>query len=244
MADGIDAVNPVGIEGWPSILQPFIDAIPIELVALIALAAAGLFVRYRRGDRVERLQIRWFIAAVAVAAAGFAGVIVEQGLRTADGPLVSALVAYAGILAMPVAIGAAVTRYRLYEIDRIISRTIGWAIVTACIVAIYLAGVLVLQGALEGATQGDTLAVAASTLLAAASFQPLRRRIQDLVDRRFHRTRYDAERMAAAFTERLRDQVELDGAARHLLVTAGQAVVPRSITVWVRSRNDFRTKEA
>jgi hypothetical protein len=145
---------------------------------------------------------------------------------------------------VPISIAIAVLRYRLYEIDRIISRTIGWAIVTACIVAIYLAGVLVLQGALEGATQGDTLAVAASTLLAAASFQPLRRRIQDLVDRRFHRTRYDAERMAAAFTERLRDQVDLEAVTGHLGATTREAVAPRTMTLWLRSRNDFRTKEA
>lgn len=244
MVDTIDAVNPMGIEGWPPVLQPFIDAIPIELVALIALAAAGLSVRYRRGDRVERLQIRWFIAAVTVAAAGFAGVIIEQGLRTDDGPLVSALVAYAGILAMPVAIGVAVTRHRLYEIDRIISRTIGWAIVTACVVAIYLGGVLVLQGALGGVTQGDTLAVAASTLVAAAAVQPLRRRIQRLVDRRFHRARYDAERTAAGFVERLRDEVELDAVTGHLGATTREAVAPRTMTLWLRSRNDFRTREA
>jgi hypothetical protein len=143
-------------------------------------------------------------------------------------------VGYAGILAMPIAIGVAITRSRLYEIDRIVSRTIGWAIVTGVLVAIYLAGVFVLQSALSSITQGQTVAIAASTLLAAAAFQPLRRRIQHLVDRRFDRARYDGERTTAVFAERLRDQVDLQTISAHLVTAVDAAVRPAGASVWLR----------
>ena len=232
--NGQTVVSPIAIDGWPTFLQPFVDAIPLELLALIALAVAGLITRYRRGDRIERLQIRWYGAAVAVCLAGFAGVLVEFAIRTGDGLLVSGFVAYAGILAMPIAIGIAVTRYRLFEIDRLISRTIGWALVTGVLLAVVAATVVGLQAILAGVTQGQTLAVAASTLLAFALFQPVRRRVQSRVDRRFDRARYDGDRTAAAFGERLREQVDLAGLEGDITGTIGSALHPQSIDVWIR----------
>jgi len=232
--NGIARVSPIGIDGWPAFLQPFVDAIPLELIAFIALAVAGQITRYRRGDRVERLQIRWFAAAVAVLGAGLGGVLVEMAVRTGDGPLVSALVFYAGILAMPIAIGIAVTRYRLYEIDRLISRTIGWALVTGVLLAIFAGGVLAIQALLAGITQGQTLAVAASTLVAFALFQPVRRRVQTAVDRRFDRARYDGERTVAAFAERMRDQVDLAELETDIARTVGSALRPSSTSLWIR----------
>lgn len=228
-------VSPIAINGWPDFLQPFVDAIPLELLALIALAVAGLIARYRRGDRIERLQIRWYGAAVAVCGAGLAGVMVEFAFRKGDGLLVSGFVAYAGILAMPIAIGIAVLRYRLFEIDRLISRTIGWALVTGVLVAIFAVGVLALQALLAGFTQGQTLAVAASTLLAFALFQPVRRRVQTAVDRRFDRARYDGERTAAAFAERLRDQIDLASLTDDIAGVVDTALRPGKIGVWLRA---------
>ena len=228
-------VSPIAINGWPDFLQPFVDAIPLELLALIALAVAGLIARYRRGDRIERLQIRWYGAAVAVCGAGLAGVMVEFAFRKGDGLLVSGFVAYAGILAMPIAIGIAVLRYRLFEIDRLISRTIGWALVTGVLVAIFAVGVLALQALLAGFTQGQTLAVAASTLLAFALFQPVRRRVQSAVDRRFDRARYDGERTAAAFADRLRDQVDLASLTGDIADVVDTALRPGTIGVWLRA---------
>jgi len=235
MMNGEAQVSPIGIDGWPVFLQPFVDAIPLELLAFIALAVAGLITRYRRGDRIERLQIRWFGAAVAVLGAGLAGVLVEMAVRTGDGPLVSALVSYAGILAMPIAIGIAVTRYRLYEIDRLVSRTIGWALVTGVLVAVFVGGVLALQALFAGFTQGQTLAVAASTLVAFALFQPVRRRVQTAVDRRFDRARYDGERTAAAFADRLREQVDLVSLSGDIAGTVDTALRPSKIGVWLRA---------
>ena len=135
---------------------------------------------------------------------------------------------------MPIAIGIAVTRYRLYEIDRLISRGLSWAVLSGLLLAVYAGAVLVLQGVLGGVTQGETVAVAGSTLLAAALFQPLRRRIQAVVDRRFNRARYDAERTAVDFAERLRGEVDVDHLQSALARTAGDAVNPDGVGVWLR----------
>ena len=235
MVEGVDLGNPFGLAGWPAWLQPFTDLIPLALVALLVLAAAGLVVRYRRGRSVERLQIRWLLASTSLILVGFTGVPVEQAIRADDGMLVSVIVAYAGILAMPIAIGIAVLRYRLYEIDRIISRTIGWALVTGVLVAVFGGLVVGLQALLEDVTQGQTLAVAASTLVAFALFQPVRSRVQHAVDRRFDRARYDGERTAAAFAERLRDQVDLGELETDIADTVAGVLRPAAVGVWLRT---------
>ena len=120
---------------------------------------------------------------------------------------IPAIIAFATV---PLSVGVAVLRYRLYEIDQIVSRTIGWAAVSAILVVVFAAGILATQAALSLFTSSNTLAVAVSTLAVAALFQPLRRRVQGRVDRRFNRARYDAERTVAAFSGRLRDEVDLD----------------------------------
>jgi hypothetical protein len=227
--------SPIAIDGWPAFLQVFVDAIPLELLAVFFLAVAGLITRYRRGDRVERAQIRWLIAALAITTAGFVSVIVEMALRTDKGPLFSAPVPYVGILAMPITIGIAITRYRLYEIDRLISRTIGWAVVTGVLVAVFAIGVLALQAILAGFAQGQSLAAAASTLIAFALFQPVRRRVQKAVDQRFDRARYDGERTAAAFAEQVRNEVDLLRLRVALVDTVDVAVRPVNATVWLRA---------
>jgi hypothetical protein len=229
-----EIVNPIGIEGWPSALKPVADAINVEMAALLILAIAGLATRYRRGDRVERLQIRWLLAALAVTTVGFIGVMIELALRTDGGVNISAFIAYAGILLMPIAIGMAILRYRLYEIDRIISRTIGYALVTGVLVVVFIGGVLGLQTIFEPLTGGNTVAVAASTLIAAALFQPLRRRIQGAVDRRFDRARYDGQKVIDAFTRQLRDEVDLDRLRTALVATADEVVRPMGASVWLR----------
>jgi drug/metabolite transporter (DMT)-like permease len=209
---------------------------PLELVALLGLGAAGLITRYRRGDRIERLQIRWLVSAVAITAIGFGGTAVSYALGS-DGPPISTsitLVAYAGILLMPIAIGIAVTRYRLFEIDRIISRTIGWAVVTGILGAVFAGTIVGLQTILADVTQAQTLSVAASTLVAFVLFQPVRRRVQSAVDHRFNRARYDAERTAAAFAERQRDQVNLAGLKVDIAGTIDVALRPRTLAVWIR----------
>ena len=229
-------LNPLGIDGWPTVLQTFVDAIPVELSGLLALGAVALITRYRRGDRVERLQIRWLVSAVSVCMVGLVLTVAAYVVGSESPPIAQSatLVAYAGILLMPIAIGIAVLRYRLYEIDRIISRTIGWAVVTGVLVAIFAGLVVGLQAILASFTQGQTLAVAASTLIAFVLFQPVRRRVQSVVDRRFNRARYDAEGTAAAFAERQRDQMDIAGLTVDLTGTINSALHPRAIGVWIR----------
>jgi hypothetical protein len=238
---GVDLINPFGLAWWPAFLQPFADAVPIAVLGTLLLAVAAVITRYRRGDRVERLQVRWFVAAVAILPLSLLAVPLELAIRNtggAAGPMagapISVLVSYAGILAMPIATGIAVTRYRLYEIDRLISRTIGWALVTGVLVLVFAGTVVGLQAVLSRITQGETLAVAASTLVAFALFQPVRRRVQTAVDRRFDRARYDGDRTAAAFTERLREQVDLAGVEADLALTIDATLHPSSTGVWIR----------
>ena len=234
--EGSDILNPFGIAGWPDLLQAFVDLIPVELVVLLAFGAAALITRYRRGDRIERLQIRWLASAVAICAVGFAATVLSFGLGNDNPPITlsTTLIAYAGILLMPVAIGIAILRYRLFEIDRIISRTIGWAIVTGVLGAVFAATVMGLQTVLSNITQGETVAVAASTLVAFVLFQPVRRRVQSVVDHRFNRARYDAEQTAAAFAERQRDQVNIAGLKVDIAGTIDSALQPQAVGVWIR----------
>ena len=237
MGAGSDLVNPVGIESWPAFLQVFVDALPVAMLATLLLAIAALITRYRRGDRIERLQIQWLAAAAAIVPISLLGIVVEVILR-GPGPspngLLSSLVSYVGILAMPLAIGIAVMRYRLYEIDRIVSRTIGWALVTGVLVAVFAGTVVGLQAILARVTQGQTLAVAASTLVAFALFQPIRHRVQTVVDQRFDRARYDGDRTATAFAERLQQQVDLAGLEADIAGVVDDALRPSSVGVWIR----------
>jgi hypothetical protein len=135
---------------------------------------------------------------------------------------------------LPVAIGIAILRYRLYEIDRLISRTISYGVLTAIVGGLFVGFILVFQAVLAPVTGSNELAVAGSTLLAAALFQPIRRRVQRLVDRRFNRSRYDAERTVAAFAARLADEVDLEQLRAEILATVIATVEPSSVSLWLR----------
>jgi hypothetical protein len=227
--------NRFGVFAWLPIwsIVP-VDLLVLPVIVLLAIAVVGLLARYHRAAGVLRLQLRWLVAAVT-----FVVVAVVFGLSTlgvfgvdiGGYAWIPAIVAYPTV---PIAIGIAVLRYRLYEIDRIISRTIGWVVVTAILAAVFAAVVVGLQVVLEPATGNNTLAVAASTLVAAALFQPLRGRVQRAVDRRFNRSRADAERAIGGFVARVRDEVVLDELRTALVATADEAVRPVTATVWLR----------
>jgi hypothetical protein len=213
-------------------VSPETAGFPILIMMLPA--AASLFVRLRHSSGTERQQLSWIAASIGflvmAVVTGFTAVILVPGSES--GPAwFPALVAFPTV---PIAVGIAVLRYRLYEIDRIISRTVGWALVTGLLGAVFAGLVVGLQGLFATFTGGNTLAVAASTLVAAALFQPLRRRVQAAVDHRFNRARYDAERTAEAFTEQLRNEVDLARLRVALVDTVESAVRPVSATVWLR----------
>ena len=152
--------------------------------------------------------------------------------------LVQAILVLAALAFPALAIGAAILRYRLYDIDRVVSRTIAYAVVTAGLLIVYLAVNLGLTTILSSVAGSGSVAVAASTLVVAALFTPVRRRVQRIVDRRFDRARYDAERTTAAFSERLRNEVDLAAVAVDLDQTVRAAIAPTSVNVWLRAGNE------
>jgi hypothetical protein len=224
--------SPFAIAGLPAPIADsggLLEALGVLLTALLGLAA--VFSRYRSGTTLVQHQLRWFLAAVSIAAIPLA-----ISVQPVIGGPQWFLIATVGLLLVPVSVGIAVTRYRLYEIDRLISRGLSWGLLTGMLVAVYAAAVLVLQGALAGVTQGQTLAVAASTLLAAALFQPLRGRLQHLLDRRFDRGRYDAEQTMELFAERIRNEVDLGTLRADVEATAGRSLRPLAVGLWLRAR--------
>ncbi len=231
--------NPLAVGGGGGQVVAALTAVstPVGVAALVCVVAS-VAVRYRRSRGVERAQVKWFSAAAGLVVAAILVAIPTGGFT--DGPLaivgvVAWLTAILGMALVPLAIGVAVLRYRLYEIDRVISRTIGWAIASAAMGAVFVGAVLVIQAVLAPVTSSNTLAVAASTLVVAGLFQPLRRRVQQVVDRRFNRSRYDAERTVAALARRLRNGVDLDQLGVEVRVTVVDVVAPASVSLWLRS---------
>ncbi len=226
--------NPLQIAGAaPDALGLLLGPLSV-LVPLLTIAS--LVIRYRRATGIERAQLKWFAFVVGISAPAL---VVGLFLYGNDGvelivSNVALLIAYTGFALLPVAIGIAVLRYRLYEIDRLISRTISYGVLTAIVGGLFIGFILALQALLAPVTQSNELAVAGSTLLAAALFQPIRRRVQRLVDRRFNRSRYDAERTVAAFAERLRDEVDLEQLRAEILATVSATVEPTSVSLWLR----------
>jgi hypothetical protein len=223
--------NPFGV---PALAEPPLDAlIPaagvVVLVALV-VAAGSLVGRFRRARGVERQQLRWLALGATLAAVALVVAIAELALRHGDTVLFQAAIGVCLAL-LPLATGAAILRYRLYDLDRIISRTLAYGLLTILLGLGYAAVVLGLGRLLP---QGSSLVVAAATLAVAALFQPARRRIQAAVDRRFNRRRHDATRIIEGFGARLRDQVDLDTLTADLLAVVDQTMQPTQASLWLR----------
>ena len=235
-------VSPVGIDGVPdnpwAVSDAFVgismagDVVFAPLQLLLALCLAAPFVRYRSASPHARGQLRLLGLVTALAAVTI--VVIEVVLlRTADaqtalaGTWITSLV----IPTIPGAMGVAILRHHLYDIDRFVSRTVGYVAVTAILVGIYAASVVGLQAVLEPLTEGSDLAVAGSTLAVAGLFRPLRERVQALVDRRFNRARYDAIRTMEQFGIRLRDEVDLATITSLLRGAVAETVAPQSVSV-------------
>jgi hypothetical protein len=196
----------------------------------ILVAAGSLVVRFRRARGIERLQLRW--VALAAVLAGVAAIGVAAGTVTGI-EAVWLWSSYAYIVVLPLVIGASVLRYRLYDLDRILSRTLAWTLLTV-LLGLGYGAIVVLLGRLL--PDSSSLAVAGATLAVAAIFQPARRRVQAVVDRRFNRHRYDAARTIQAFSGRLRQQVDLDSLSAELLAVTDQTMQPTTVSLWLRPR--------
>ena len=223
-------VNPLGIESAAATVE-LAGSVALALIGLLAfLAAASVVIRFRRASGVERQQLKWFAYAAALLAAFFSiSVVFEPQGGLAD------VLFFVSFALVPAAIGVAILRYRLYDIDRLINRTLVYGLLTALLAGLYGGFVLVL-GQVFGGVGGNppSWAVAGATLSVAAVFQPARRRIQGVVDRRFNRRKYDAAKTVEAFTTRLRDELDLDTLSAELLAVVDQTMQPTRSSLWLR----------
>ena len=208
-----------------------LDGLFVAFAAFLAAAFVSLAVRYRAGDRLLRQQVKWLalIAAIFVIAQLIALLVLLLGQPWLSG-IADTLGAIIALFGIPAAMAIAILRYRLYDIDRIISRTLAYAIVTGLLVGVY-AGLVLLATQVHAIK--SPVAVAASTLAVAALFNPLRRRVQRAVDRRFNRARYDADQTVAAFAARLKDAVDLDAVRDDLASVVAKALEPAHVSVWM-----------
>jgi hypothetical protein len=248
--------NPYGLEGqlW---VAGAANAVLVAFLVCILASVASLVLRYRRSLGEGRQQIKWIAFAASVVGFGFvsamtSGLIVlafaPESWGGANTPPVwfdllfsVVLLSFGGV---PIAVGIAVLRYRLYDIDILINRALVYGSLTFLLAATYFGGVVGLQyvfRVLSG--QGSTLAVVASTLAIAALFNPLRRRVQGFVDRRFYRSKYDAKKTLEAFSEKLRDETDLQRLGEHLVRAIGEAMQPAHASLWLRPTHDLGAKE-
>jgi hypothetical protein len=215
--------------GWWNVLE-YVTFTVLALAWLLVLA--GQVASYRRSSGERRQQLKWLLGGFATCLAG-----VALGIALAGAPGVAGVVGHVAILAslaVPVSMGVAILKYRLYDIDRILSRTLAYAIVTGLLVGVYAGLVLLAQQVLQS---NSPVAVAAATLAAAALFNPVRRRVQHAVDRRFNRARYDADQTITEFAARLQDAVDLDAVRDDLAGVVQAALEPAHLTVWTAPRD-------
>jgi hypothetical protein len=239
--NGPTARNPIGVTGPAGHIFTILAGAGAALIAASGGAAiVSVAVRYRRAGTIERAQLKWLLYAVGLIVLALAGEVLAErimGPGNATNNLQNALTT-GSVALVALAIGIAVLRYRLYDIDRIISRTVAYAIITGLLIGVY-AGLVLLATQVLGIH--SAVAVAAATLIAAALFAPVRRRVQHRVDRRFNRARYDAETTVAAFAGRLKDAVDLDTVRTDLASVVQAALEPAHVTVWTGELRPGRT---
>jgi hypothetical protein len=222
--------NPIGIPGVPNPEYGWIfGPLSVLLTAFVLASVISVIVRFRRAGGVERLQLKWFLLACSAFATTLIGNTIFESVTGDSVPLWLDVLFDVSILAMPVAATVAILRYRLYEIDRIISRTVSYALVVG-VLAAGVGGV----AALAGSQFQEPWVVAATTLAMAAAFNPLRVRVQGVVDRRFNRSKYDAERVASEFAGSLRDRVDADEVVEGWLGLVDSTMQPAAVGVWLR----------
>jgi hypothetical protein len=227
-----DIYNPLGVEGLPNVGK----LVQTLAFTLIFVSVASLFVRRLRASGVERQQLKWFTYTSTLA---ISGVILTYTVSEAVGApwleWLGNILLLIGFIGIPISMGIAILRYRLYEIDLLINRTLVYGALTATLVALYFADIVLLQRAFVFLTgEKSTLAVVASTLLIAALFNPLRRRIQSFIDRRFYRRKYDAARTLEAFSAKLRDETDLDALSDDLVGVVRETMQPAHVSLWLR----------
>ncbi len=224
--------NPLGIESLPNAHKP----LQMLMIVLTAVAAGSLLIRWIYARGVERQQIKWFSYAMALLASGaILQYAISEPLEQVLLGWVGRTLVLAGLAGIPISMGIAITRYRLYEIDLLINRTLVYGSLTAMLVGLYFGGIVSLQRLFVALTgEKSTLAVVASTLAIAALFNPLRHRVQGFVDRRFYRRKYDAAKTLEAFSAKLRHETDLDALSDDLVGVVRETMQPAHVSLWLR----------
>jgi hypothetical protein len=242
--NGYAATNPFGVESLATFLKAA-QSIVLLLAVTMAASAASLVVRFRRASVTERLQIKWLVTAAALVAALYLGDTSVSAIVNRSTSVQSPWLDLADDLSVlgfglvPVSIGVAVLRHKLFEIDTIIRKTVVYTVLVACLAVLYVGGTYAIDRIVRNASgQSGTLAVTISTLAVAVVFHPLQARIKRGVDRRFYRTRYNAARTLDRFASRLRDHVELDAVSADLLEVVHETLSPASTVLWLRSPSE------
>jgi hypothetical protein len=235
--------NPLGIEGLPSAYKP-VQTMMFALLFLVTISTFGI--RLRRARGIERQQIKWpAYSAVMAAGGGVLTYTVSDAMGSQWLELTGFAILMAALVGFPISMGIAIASYRLYEIDTLINRTLVYGSLTAMLVALYFGGIVMLQRIfvlLTGET--STLAVVASTLLIAALFNPLRRRIQFFIDRRFYRRKYDARKTLEDFSARLRDETDLEALNNDLVGVVRETMQPAHVSLWPRPESAAKGEQA
>jgi hypothetical protein len=228
--------NPIGIES-AAVIIPVVENVGMPLLMAAVLAsAASLVVRYRRSRGDERQQLKWFAYSAALLAISILLGLMSNFMPVLEfGPYGSAL-QILGVCSIPIAVAIAILRYRLYDIDILINRTLVYGLLTATLVAVYFGGIVLLQRLFVALTgEKSTLAVVASTLVIAAVFNPLRSRVQAFVDRRFYRRKYDARKTLETFSAKLRQETDLEALNEELVGVVAETLQPAHVGLWLRS---------
>jgi hypothetical protein len=229
--------NPFGIGGALGYTVKALGALGSTAVLLSCIASVlSVFVRLQSAEGEERQQIKWFAYSAAVLVGDFFFVVAPA--HAIAGPGAAFVFIMIGLMGIPIAIGIAILRYRLYEIDHIINRTLVYGSLTAMLALVYFGGVTVTQALLRTLTGQEKLpqlVIVASTLLIAALFTPLRRRIQSFIDRRFYRRKYDARKTLEAFSAQLRDETDLEALNNDLVGVVRETMQPAHVSLWLRS---------
>jgi MFS family permease len=227
--------NPLGLEGIPGEVARTVNGIGTPLlVAMAALAIGSVVHRLRTSPGPQRQQLKWLLLPAAIFLAGLFASSLTFNVEPVN--TISWTISLIGLASLPVAVGIAILRYRMFDIDLVIRRTLVYSLVVGVLAAAYAGIVLALQAPLSGVTGGGPLSVAASTMAVAALFGPVRSHVRRIVDRRFYRARYDAARTVDAFAARLREEVEIESVGTTLATAAARTVQPASIGVWIRER--------
>jgi hypothetical protein len=237
--------NPLGIATWGGLL-PVIERTweIVGLVLVVVVATASLFVRVRRASGVERQQVKWLLYAATLLS--FAGLL-SLVIGSIGTGWVGLVLITLGFLSVPVAIGIAILRFHLYDIDIIINRSLVYILLTAILFGVYFGGVTATQAlfrAMTGQERLPQLVVVASTLVIAALFNPLRQRIQSFIDRRFYRRKYDARKTLEAFSVKLRDKTDLEALNEDLVGVVSETMQPAHVSVWLRPARPQDSREA